>query len=688
MSGNSLHREVSPYLLQHKDNPVDWLPWGPEAFARARAENRPILLSIGYAACHWCHVMAHESFENPETAAVMNRLFVNVKVDREERPDVDDVYMAALQALGQPGGWPLTMFLTPDGAPFWGGTYFPPEPRHGLPAFRDMLEQIATIYHDQAEDVRHNASAIGARLGRLAARRPGPVPSADTVAGAAARIAGVFDMERGGVRGAPKFPNAPLLALFDALASPGGPAIGRENGTEAARAALDRTLRRMAAGGIHDHLGGGFARYSVDADWLVPHFEKMLIDNAQLLPLYARAWTRAGSAPHAAVFAQAAQGIMAWLAREMETGDGAFTSSLDADSEGEEGLYYLWTAEEIAAVLGADDAALFGRVYDIRPGGNFEGRAIPNRLAHPDPLSGEDEARLEAMAARLHDRRWSRSHPGRDDKVLADWNGLMIAGLAEAGMIFDRPDQVARAARAFDAVLASHDRNGRLGHAARDGRLVWPGLLDDHAAMILAALALDQAEGGTARLARAEGWAEVVMRHHMAEGGGWHMTADDAEVLPVRSRPGTDAAQPSGNGLMAQALARLALATGNPAYAEAARATIAAFGAEVDGNPFGVASLMVAALLLETADQVVVVGPAGDEATRALLRAAAASGRPLLDLRRIEPGTPLPAGHPSYGKGMADGRPTAYHCRGPRCGLPLHDPAALAAALAPEPVRS
>ncbi|WP_372057514.1 thioredoxin domain-containing protein [Tistrella bauzanensis] len=686
MSGNSLHREVSPYLLQHKDNPVDWQPWGPEAFARARADNRPILLSIGYAACHWCHVMAHESFEKPETAAVMNRLFVNVKVDREERPDVDEVYMAALQALGQPGGWPLTMFLTPDGAPFWGGTYFPPEPRHGLPAFRDMLEQIARIYHDQSDDVRHNASAIGTKLAVLAQSRPGPLPAPAQVMAAAARVAGIYDLQQGGIRGAPKFPNTPLLALLDAATARGG-----ANARKPAEA-LDITLHQMAAGGIYDHLGGGFARYSVDAEWLVPHFEKMLYDNAQLLPIYARAAARTAAAGNpVSVFTERVAETVAWLEREMETGGGAFASSLDADSEGEEGRFYVWTPEQVADVLSPEEATLFNRVYDIEPGGNFEGASIPNRLFSGERLSDEVEARLADIRETLRLHREARVHPGRDDKVLADWNGLMIAGLAEAGMILDRPDWIARAARAFDAVVASHGRDDaqgpRLGHAARAGRLVYPGLVDDYAAMILAAIALDQAardDDGGRRLALARGWADTVERHHAASGGGYHMTADDGEVLPVRSRPAADNALPSGNGLMAQALARLFLATGDDTYAARARATIAAFSADADQNPFGIASLLVASLLLDTADQVVIAGPAGAPETEALWRAAAASGRPLLDLRRIDPTTPLPAGHPATGKAMVDGRATAYHCQGTRCGLPIHDPAALAAALLPD----
>mgnify|MGYP001491900695 CR=1 FL=1 len=560
MSRNFLSEETSPYLLQHKDNPVHWRPWGEEALATAKAENKPILLSIGYAACHWCHVMAHESFEDDHVAAVMNRLYVNIKVDREERPDIDTIYMNALHMLGQRGGWPLTMFLTPDGEPFWGGTYFPKEPKFGQPGFIQVLEQIAAIFHDQPDKVDANRTALTAALQKQASEaRPGD-PTPEALPKVAQRILSLMDDTNGGIQGAPKFPQTFLLDL-----------LWRHylrSGEEAYRTAVMRALDHMCEGGIYDHLGGGFARYAVDEAWLVPHFEKMLYDNALLLTLLSEVWKETGKP----LYARRVRETVEWVFREMTVEGGAFAASLDADSEGVEGKFYVWAAEEIDQVLG-DDAERFKTVYGVSPQGNWEETNILNRLFHADTgISESLEDTLEPMKAALLAERTKRVRPGFDDKVLADWNGLMIAGLAEAGMIFDRPDQVARAARAFDAVLASHDRNGRLGHAARDGRLVWPGLLDDHAAMILAALALDQAEGGTARLARAESWAEVVMRHHMAEGGGWHMTADDAEVLPVRSRPGTDAAQPSGNGLMAQALARLALATGNPAYAEAARA--------------------------------------------------------------------------------------------------------------------
>src|SRR5262245_20029652 len=468
---NRLAGETSPYLLQHKHNPVDWWPWGPEALAEAQRTNRPILLSVGYAACHWCHVMAHESFEDEATAAVMNELFVNIKVDREERPDIDQIYMHALHLLGEQGGWPLTMFLTPDGEPVWGGTYFPKESRYGRPAFTAVCRELARIFREEPDRIGKNRDALLARLSAAArAERPITIGSAE-LDDAAAQLGRMIDPDNGGLRGAPKFPQSTMLEnLWRA---------GLRRGDERFLELVELSLEPMCRGGIYDHLGGGFSRYSVDERWLVPHFEKMLYDNAQLLELLALAHRHCGSP----LFRDRAYETVAWLKREMVTADGAFAASLDADSEGEEGKYYVWSLQQIEEILGADDAKLFASHYDVTTEGNFEGHNILNQL-NSLPRNMEDGARLAAMRNKLLAARETRIRPGLDDKILADWNGLMIAALVNAGVLLDEPEWLELAGRAFDFIASTMTRGDRLGHAWRAGRLVYPGLASDFAAML------------------------------------------------------------------------------------------------------------------------------------------------------------------------------------------------------------
>src|ERR1700730_16238273 len=423
---NRLARETSPYLLQHQHNPVDWWAWGPEALAAAKQTGRPILLSVGYAACHWCHVMAHESFEDDDTARVMNELFVNIKVAREERPDIDQIYMAALHHLGEQGGWPLTMFLTPDGEPIWGGTYFPRSSRYGKLSFVDVLREIARLFREEPEKIEQNRAALMARLAG-AARKPGTVTiGVAELNNAAQQLGGIIDPVNGGPRAAPKFPQA---ALFELLWR-----AGLRTGQGRYFSAVDVTLHHICEGGIYDHLGGGFSRYSVDERWLVPHFEKMLYDNAQLLELLAIAHARF----HKPFYRQRAQETVDWLAREMTTGEGAFSASLDADSEGEEGKFYVWSYDAVIKELGAEDGEFFARHYDVTPDGNFEGHNILNRLK-PVARSDEDEHRLATLRAKLFAARAPRVRPDLDDKVLADWNGLMIAARANTGHILRGP---------------------------------------------------------------------------------------------------------------------------------------------------------------------------------------------------------------------------------------------------------
>src|SRR5580692_4381653 len=498
---NRLARETSPYLLQHQHNPVDWWAWGPDALAEAKRTGKPILLSVGYAACHWCHVMAHESFEDDATARAMNELFVNIKVDREERPDIDQIYMAALHHLGEQGGWPLTMFLTPDGEPIWGGTYFPNSSRYGRPAFVDVLREIARLFREEPQKIEDNRAALMERLAG-AARKPGTATlGAAELDNAARQLGGLIDPVNGGTRGAPKFPQA---ALFELLWR-----AGLRTGEARYFAAVEISLDHICEGGIYDHLGGGFSRYSVDERWLVPHFEKMLYDNAQLLELLATAFQRGGNA----LYRQRAQETVAWLAREMTTGEGAFSASLDADSEGEEGKFYVWSHNAVIKELGAEDGAFFARHYDVAPEGNFEGHNILNRLK-PIARSDEDERRLAPLRAKLFVARAPRVRPGLDDKVLADWNGSMMAALANASQILGEPSWLAMAERAFAFIAGAMARGDRLGHSWRAGKLKFPGLASDFAAMIRAGLALHEATGQQSYLQQALSWQRALDRDH------------------------------------------------------------------------------------------------------------------------------------------------------------------------------
>jgi hypothetical protein len=676
-AANRLAKETSPYLLQHQHNPVDWYPWGRDALDTAKAQNKPILLSVGYAACHWCHVMAHESFEDPQVAALMNTHFVNIKVDREERPDLDAIYQQALALLGQHGGWPLTMFLTPDGQPFWGGTYFPKADMYGRPGFPRILEAIAQTYHQEPEKVHKNVDAIQEAMESMAQpQRAGQIGPRllDEIAG---RIAQAVDMENGGLGGAPKFPQPGLLKLL-------WRAWVRHGDAERYRKPVEFTLRQMSQGGIYDHLGGGFARYAVDSRWLVPHFEKMLYDNAQLLDLLTWAWQDTG-APR---YEERARETVGWLMREMIALDGdgrptgAFAATLDADSEGEEGKFYTWSAAEIDAVLG-EDAALFKRIYDVQPEGNWEGVNILNRLAYPERLDDATEARLAEARRRLFTHRESRVRPGWDDKVLADWNGLMIAALADAGAAFGEPDWLAAAERAFGFVAETMQVNGRLRHSWRRGQGKHPATLEDYAGMASAALTLFEHTGRPAYLTQAEDWVAVVDAHYWdGEGGGYFTTADDVDDVIVRAKHAQDSSQPAGNGLMVHVLARLHYLTGKAAYRERADALITAFSGELETNFVPMASLLNGAEQLNAAVQIAIIGRRDAPETQALLDAVARVSVPNRVLQVVPPGTALPEGHPAAGKSAGtDGQPTAYVCVGPSCSLPLTTPADLGAAL-------
>ncbi|HET9814865.1 MAG TPA: thioredoxin domain-containing protein [Xanthobacteraceae bacterium] len=662
---NRLAHETSPYLLQHKHNPVDWWPWGTKALAAAKRENKPILLSVGYAACHWCHVMAHESFEDAETARVMNDLFVNIKVDREERPDIDQIYMAALHHLGEHGGWPLTMFLTPDGEPFWGGTYFPKTARYGKPAFVDLLREVERVFRQEPQSVEQNRSALMARLAE-SARPAGRVTiAAADLDRAADQLARMIDPVNGGMRGAPKFPQAMMLEFLWRA--------GERTNTARYCAAVELTLARICEGGIYDHLGGGFSRYSVDERWLVPHFEKMLYDNALLLELLALAYLRSGNE----LFHRRARETVTWLRREMTTQEGAFCASLDADSEGEEGKFYVWSLDEVTAALDREDAAFFAAHYDVTAEGNFEGHNILNRLKHV-ARSLEDEQRLAALREKLLSVREERVRPGLDDKVLADWNGLMIAALVNAGLAFGEPVWLEMAARAFLFIDAKMSHGDRLGHSWRAGKLVVPGLASDHAAMIRAALALHEATGEHAYLERALDWQATLDRHYAnPDNGGYFLTADDAEGLVVRPSATTDEATPNPNAVAAQNLIRLAIFTGQHAWRDNADRLFAGMAASAGENLFAHLALLNALDLRLRAAEIVVTGE--DERAGELL--VAARQLPFLDRVVMRASQALPAEHPAHDKIKAAAHSAAFICIGETCSLPVSEPDALAAAI-------
>lgn len=662
---NRLKAAASPYLLQHKDNPVHWWEWSEEAFNEAKRSGRPVLLSVGYAACHWCHVMAHESFESEATAALMNELFVNIKVDREERPDIDHVYMSALHSLGEQGGWPLTMFLTADGEPFWGGTYFPPEARYGRPSFSNVLNQIATIHTQDPQRITRNAEAIKAALIRneaAAGRGQRYEPDLDEVA---QQVAQAFDPHHGGLRGAPKFPNPGLVELLWRHGSRTGDSLTLQ------RAA--RTLERMARGGIHDHLGGGFARYSVDERWLVPHFEKMLYDNAQLLNLYALEAAHSGDA----LCRAAAEGIVAWLEREMLLPEGAFASSLDADSEGEEGKYYVWTARELRDLLPPEEAALFARHYDVTPHGNWEEVTIPNRLETPDPNPGE-EAELILIREKLLALRSRRIPPGRDDKILADWNGMMIAALARAAGAFDKPAWLTFAKGAFHFVAESMADGDGLAHSYREGRLIKPGFALDHAAMIEAALALHDATSEQHYLDRAKRWSDHLWRHYRGpETGILGMTRNDSSSLPVIPRPSHDDAVPNATGVHAGNLLRLAAKTGEANDRIRADGFLDAALSTAARAPMAHGSVLNAYDLARNGVEIVIAGTNREAFRKAALKLPYTTTI-IIDCPDPEQ---LPGDHPAAAMVSRAGEGAAFICFGGRCLPPVTEPNRLAEAV-------
>ena len=665
---NRLAGETSPYLLQHADNPVDWHPWGAEAQERARREGKPLLLSIGYSACHWCHVMAHESFEDPEVAAVMNALFVNVKVDREERPDLDQIYQAAQALLSRrPGGWPLTMFLTPDGAPFYGGTYFPKHARHGLPGLVDLLPRVAAAYREQGDAIAAQSAKL---IEALASIEPQPDAAAAALpdAAPAQALAGLkrsFDPRHGGFGRAPKFPHPTDLEFClrrHALAGDG----------EALHVA-ERTLLNMADGGIHDQLGGGFCRYSTDDAWSIPHFEKMLYDNAPLLGLYADLARITGNGRCAEV----ARGIVGWLTRELRAADGAFFSSFDADSEGEEGRFYVWTAAEVRALLPPDQYAVAAPHYGLDGAPNFEGRAWNLRVVVPLPevaarlaLDPEEaQARLDAAKATLLAARAARVRPGLDDKILTSWNALAIAGLARAARALDEPGWADLAFAATDALRATVWRDGRLLATRKGERAHLDAYLDDYAFLLAALLELMQTRFRAQDYAWARELASALLdAFEDPVHGGFFFTRHDHERLIHRPKPGPDNATPSGNGVAAQALIALGHLAGEPRWVAAAERALRLFAGALAASPGGYSTLLCALEDVLAPPSTVLL--AGDPAAcAAWQRALENDYRPTTRVLKLAGAGEIP-GALVKGPAAAAGA-TAWVCQGTRCLPPV-----------------
>jgi uncharacterized protein YyaL (SSP411 family) len=653
---NRLAQETSPYLLQHRDNPVDWYPWGKEARDRARELDRPILLSVGYSACHWCHVMERESFEDAGTAAYMNEHFVSVKVDREERPDVDALYMEAVQAISGQGGWPMTVFCDPDGVPFYGGTYFPPDEGRGMPSFRMVMEAVLDAFENRRDELRERAPETRRRLAAIGAIEPaGEAPGEELMAAATATLREGADMERGGFGGAPKFPPCSALELLLA---------------RGATEPVQRTLDAMMAGGIHDQIGGGFARYSVDAGWLVPHFEKMLYDNAQLARAYLHGWQALGHERYRRV----CERTLDWALAEMRGPEGGFYAALDADSEGEEGRFYVWTPDQIRAVLGADAEPAI-EFYGVTEAGNFEGRNI---LHLSDGAGAAEPPGLAAARRALYGARTERVRPGLDDKRLTAWNALILAALAEAGAALGRADYLDAARQCAEFVLRDlRDGEGRLLRTYKDGEGRLNGYLEDHAFLLEALLTLYEATFEPQWFEQARALAETtIARFGDPERGGFYSTSDDHEELIARRKEIGDHPIPSGNSAAALGLLRLEALTGERAYGEWAEGVLRLFAKAAPRQPDAFAHLLRALdFRLAPATEVALVGD-----DLAALAAVVRDGyRPHLVLAGGPPGSEAPP--LLAGRTAVDGRPAAYVCERFACKAPVTNPQQLDALL-------
>jgi len=676
---NRLANETSPYLLQHKDNPVDWYPWGEEALKKAREEDRPILLSVGYSACHWCHVMERESFEDEQTARMMNEHFVNIKVDREERPDIDSIYMSAVQALTRHGGWPMTVFMTPDGAPFYGGTYFPPAPRGGMPSFQQLLLTLADAYENRREEVLQSADSVRDYLQATtgAAMPKAEASGANLLDAAASSLLNQHDDRFGGFGGAPKFPQAMNLEVLLRH--------HRRTGDRGALAAVETTLRRMADGGIYDHLGGGFARYSVDAYWLVPHFEKMLYDNALLSRLYLEAHQATGDP----FYRRIAEETLDYVLRDMTSPEGGFYSAEDADSEGEEGKFYVWTPKEMEGVLDPDDARLALRFWDVTEGGNFEGSNILNVPRPPEVVADEFGLspeglwdRIVGIREKLLAFRGERVRPGRDEKVLAAWNGLMLRAFALAARVTGRGDYREAARRNATFMLENMKTGGRLHRSHKDGRARFNGYLEDYAMVADGLVGLYEATFETRWLAEADNLCDAMNELFWDEGRrAFYDTPADHEELVTRPRDVYDNATPSGNSVAVEVMLRLALLLDRNDYRERAGEVLEEMGGGMEKIPSAFGRLL-SALDFATSGtrEIAIIGEPEAPDTKALIDTVYARYLPnKVVAGRAEDDAesagliPLLAQRPAR-----DNRATAYVCEGYACQAPTTDPEELA----------
>ncbi len=673
---NHLIHETSPYLLQHAHNPVDWYAWGQEALAKAQADDKPIFLSIGYSACHWCHVMERESFENQETATLMNELFVNIKVDREERPDLDAIYMDAVQAMTRQGGWPMSVFLTPDGQPFYGGTYFPPEPRHGMASFPQILKAVADAYRNRRDQVESQAQHLTEALRQTAELETDSRDlGTETLGEAVTQLLQYFDSEQGGFGHQPKFPQPMTLdfAMTQYL----------RNGDLDTLDMAELTLKKMALGGIYDQLGGGFHRYSVDGMWLVPHFEKMLYDNSQLLRTYLHAWLLTGEP----IYRRVADETIDYVLREMTAPAGGFYSTQDADSEGEEGKFFIWTQAEIREILDAQAAEVFAAYYGMSDAGNFEGHNILHvvqpiqELARRFGLSvAEAERILGAARQKLFERRAQRIKPGRDEKLLTEWNGLMIHALAECGVALNRPDALGAAQAAANFILDQMSQpDGRLYRSYKDGRARFNGYLEDYAALARGLTALYEATFDLRWLGEASRLVKLMFaQFHDAERGGFFQTGINHEQLVVRRKEFIDNAIPSGNSMAAEVLLRLAALLGNEDYRYEATRIVLLMKEAMARQPTGFGRLLcVLNTLLSSSREIAIVGDPATPATQDLLHEVRKRYIPNTVLALKQPNTQsmLPV---LEGRELVNGRAAAYVCENYTCKLPVTTPAELA----------
>ncbi len=667
---NRLIHETSPYLLQHAHNPVDWHPWGEEAFQKAKRENKPVLLSIGYSACHWCHVMERESFENEEIAALMNELFVNIKVDREERPDLDEIYMNAVQMMTGRGGWPMTMFLTPEGKPFYGGTYFPPEDRYSVPGFPKILQGVANAFYKQPQDIENSVSQILARLQSMSrsAESAGPFDP-DIISRGAEQLAQAHDSEHGGFGRAPKFPNAGVYELFlRAFHQSKNPRF---------LDTITYTLTKMAQGGIYDHLGGGFHRYSVDEKWLVPHFEKMLYDNAQLVRVYAQVYQITGEPQ----FKRVVEETVDYLLREMLQPQGGFYSTQDADSEGEEGKFFVWTPQEVRRILGEDAAEIFCRIYDVSEQGNFEDKNILHPILTLEQASkyfnrGVDEiaALLGDAKAKLFTEREKRIKPFRDEKVITAWNGLALSGLAEAIKISGNQEYRRAATRTVEFIFSKLFRDGHLLHTYRDGVAKILGYLDDYAFLAVGLLDLFEATLDRSLLAKAIELTDILVSEFWDDDdGAFFYTGKSHEQLISRAKPAFDASIPSGNSMAAQLLLRLYHYTSREAYLKKAETILRSYHDAMAAQPFGLAHMLGALdFYLRKPKEIVIVGESDDPRTREILQGVHSTYLPNSTVQLVRPDEKIDEIAPLLkGKSQIGGQGTGYVCHNFTCSAPV-----------------